>query len=68
MIDIDKINEITFRKIHTELLPVKRLNEEFNLIYVKEGYKKYLTELMQLTETGKSPNDFIENAAIVYRD
>lgn len=53
MIDIDKIDDITFRKIHTDLLPVKRLNEEFNLINVKKVVKEYLTDLMQLTETEK---------------
>lgn len=52
-IDIDKIDDITFHKIHTDLLPVKRQTEEFDLIKVKETIKEYLSDLMQLTEMEK---------------
>lgn len=57
MIDIDKVDVITFHKIHTDLLPVKRLNEEFDLVYVKTTVKQYLSDLLQLSETEK---EFLE--------
>lgn len=50
-IDINKIDTITFHKIHTDLLPVKRTNEKFNLIDVKKYVKSYLSELMQPTDS-----------------
>lgn len=57
IINIDKIDAITFHKIHTDLLPVKRSNEDFALIFVKETVKQFLSELMQLSETEK---EFLE--------
>lgn len=50
-ININKIDEITFHKVHTDLLPVKRQADEFDLIKVKETLKIYLSDLMQLTES-----------------
>lgn len=52
-IDINKIDEITFHKIHTDLLPVKRQAEEFDLMKEKETLKMYLSDLMRLTEAEK---------------
>lgn len=48
-----KIKALLDRAAARDLLPVKRLNEEFNLINVKKVVKEYLTDLMQLTETEK---------------
>ena len=52
-IDINKIDEITFHKIHTDLLPVKRQAEEFDLIKEKETLKMYLSDLMRPTKLEK---------------
>ena len=52
-IDINKIDEITFHKIHTDLLPVKRQAEEFDLIKEKETLKMYLSDLMRPAESEK---------------
>lgn len=52
-IDINKIDEITFHKIHTDLLPVKRQVEEFDLMKEKETLKMYLSDLMRPVEAEK---------------
>lgn len=52
-IDINKIDEITFHKIHTDLLPVKRQTEEFDFMKEKETLKMYLSDLMKPLETEK---------------
>lgn len=52
-IDIDKIEDITYHKIRTDLLPVKRKNEVFELSEVKDIVKRYISELMQLSDNEK---------------
>lgn len=77
-IDINKIDEITFRKIHTDLLPVKRQVEEFDLMKEKETLKMYLSDLMRPAESEKQfmeefrqkryrPELLFEDAEIVER-
>jgi len=52
-INLSKIDDISFHKIRTDLLPVKRKSEEFDLLKVKEQVKNYLEDLMQLTDKEK---------------
>ena len=52
-IDVARIDDITFHKIHTDLLPVKQKSEEFDLLKTREQVKSYLKDLMQLTDKEK---------------
>ena len=52
-VDVTRIDDITFHKIHTDLLPVKRKSDDFDLIKTRELVKTYLEDLMQLTDREK---------------
>jgi len=52
-VDVTRIDDITFHKIHTDLLPVKRKSDDFDLLKTRELVKTYLEDLMQLTDREK---------------
>lgn len=57
-IDTSKIDDITFHNVHTDIYPVKRKSEEFDLLKVRQAVKEYLENLLQMTE---SERQFFDN-------
>ncbi|MCM1048032.1 MAG: nucleotidyl transferase AbiEii/AbiGii toxin family protein [Clostridiales bacterium] len=51
-IDLSAIDEITWYRIKTELIPVKRKREKFDLDETKQRVKEYLENTMCLTDSG----------------
>ena len=77
-INLDVIDEITWYKIKTDLIPVKRKKEKFDLDETKQRVKDYLEDTMLLTgsesrflqafrETKYHPEYLFENREIVNR-
>ena len=52
-VDVTRIDDITFHKIHTDLLPVKRKSDDFDLLKTRELVKTYLEDLCILMENPK---------------
>lgn len=52
-INLGKIDEITWHKIKTDLIPVKRKKEKFDLDVTKQRVKDYLEDTMYLTDAEK---------------
>lgn len=50
-INIDAVDEITWYRIKTDLIPVKRKREKFNLDETKQRVKNYLENTMRLTDS-----------------
>jgi hypothetical protein len=50
-IDLSPIDEITWYRIKTELLPVKRKKEKFNLDETTDRVKAYLDDIMKLPDS-----------------
>jgi predicted nucleotidyltransferase component of viral defense system len=48
--DFERLEAITSRRLKTDLAPVIRRQERFNLVAAKEQVKRYLTELLILTD------------------
>ncbi len=64
-IDIDRIDSLTNYKIKTDLFPVIRKKEIFDLTAAQERVKSYLTKLLVLTDTERLFLDTFRNK--VYR-
>ncbi len=60
-IDLKIIDEITWYRIKTDLLPVKRRKDKFDLDETKQRVKNFLGEIMQLTEREKHFFDEFRN-------
>lgn len=52
-INIEMVDEITWYRIKTDLLPVKRKKEKFDLDETKQRVKDYLADTMQLSDSEK---------------
>jgi predicted nucleotidyltransferase component of viral defense system len=52
-IDLSPIDEITWYRIKTELLPVKRKKEKFDLDETRNRVKGYLDDIMKLSDSEK---------------
>jgi hypothetical protein len=52
-IDLSPIDEITWYRIKTELLPVKRKKEKFDLDVTRNRVKTYLDDIMKLSDSEK---------------
>lgn len=50
-VNIEAVDEITWYRIKTDLLPVKRKKDKFDLDETKQRVKGYLTETMQLSDS-----------------
>lgn len=50
-INLSAVDEITWHRIKTDLIPVKRKRERFDLDEAKQRVKKYLEDTMQLTDS-----------------
>lgn len=51
IINLDVVDEITWYRIKTDLIPVKRKREKFNLDETKQRVKDYLDDTMHLTDS-----------------
>lgn len=52
-IAVDTVDKITWYRIRTDLLPVKKKQEKFDLSATKQRVKDYLSETMQMTDMEK---------------
>ena len=50
-IDLDVVDEITWHRIKTDLIPVKRKKEKFDLDETKQRVKNYLENTMRMTDS-----------------
>lgn len=50
-INLDAVDEITWYRIKTDLIPVKRKNEKFDLDETKQRVRDYLEDTMRLTDS-----------------
>lgn len=50
-INLEAVDEITWHRIKTDLLPVKRKKEKFDLDETKQRVKDYLADTMQLSDS-----------------
>lgn len=63
--DVKLIDTLNIHKIRTDLLPVLRKRDDFDLEVTKKAVKKYVTELMVLTKPEKEFLDHFENKEYV---